>query len=143
MSNTIKFLGVDSTLVDLTERKDSFNNNKTEYFSIEEIKGYKVYTALLTQSGENDPVVTVLENTIGNLSFNYWGEGVYEISCNGLFVEDKTWYTTVIISSITNNIMNGEMEWRNANKIRIATYLEGALADGVLGNTPIEIRVYN
>lgn len=50
MSNTIKFLGVDSTLVDLTERKDSVNNNKTEYFSIEQIKGYKAFSCLLTQT---------------------------------------------------------------------------------------------
>lgn len=49
MSNTIKFLGVDSSLVDLTERKDSVNNSKTEYFSIEEIKGYKAFSCLLTQ----------------------------------------------------------------------------------------------
>jgi hypothetical protein len=103
---------------------------------------YKVYTALLTQSGENAPVVTVLENTIGNISFNYGTAGVYVITCDNLFIENKTWYTPVIISNIAN-ITNGEIVWRNVNEIRIITNLDGALADGVLSNTPIEIRIYN
>jgi len=33
-----KFLGVDSSLVDLTERKDAQNNSKTQYFSIDDIQ---------------------------------------------------------------------------------------------------------
>lgn len=104
---------------------------------------YKVYTALVTQSGGDDPVATVLENTIGNISFKYGVEGVYVILCDDdLFVEDKTWYTPVIISNIANRT-NGEMVWRDVNEIRIITNLDGVLADGVLSNTPIEIRVYN
>ena len=35
--NGTKFLGVDSSLVDLTEKKDSVNNKKTEYFDIADI----------------------------------------------------------------------------------------------------------
>lgn len=37
MSSTIKFLGVDSTLVDLTERKGSKIDRKSEYFTIADI----------------------------------------------------------------------------------------------------------
>lgn len=88
------------------------------------------------------PVVTVLENTIGDVWFEYGVEGVYVILCDDLFVEDKTWYTPVIISNIANRT-NGEMVWRDVNEIRIITNLDGVLADGVLSNTPIEIRVYN
>jgi hypothetical protein len=88
------------------------------------------------------PVVIVLENTIGNIVFGYGIEGVYVITCDNLFIENKTWYTPVIISNIAN-ITNGEMVWRDVNEIRIITNLDGALADGVLSNTTIEIRIYN
>jgi len=88
------------------------------------------------------PIATVLENTIGNISFDYGAEGVYVILCNDLFVEDKTWYTPVIISN-TANKTNGEIVWRDVNQIRIITNLDEALADGILNNTPIEIRIYN
>jgi hypothetical protein len=44
MSNTIKFLGVDSTLIDTTEKKDSVNNAKTEYYSLNELSGLVVNT---------------------------------------------------------------------------------------------------
>lgn len=44
MSSTIKFLGVDSTLIDTTERKDSVNNAKTEYYSLDALSGLVVNT---------------------------------------------------------------------------------------------------
>ena len=40
-----------------------------------QIKPYKVYTALLTQSYENAPTAVVLENTIGETTFVYDGVG--------------------------------------------------------------------
>lgn len=42
MSNTIKFLSVDSALLDVTERKDSVNNAKTEYYSLNDLSGLVV-----------------------------------------------------------------------------------------------------
>jgi len=42
MSNTIKFLGVNSVLVDITEKKDSVNNAKTEYYSLNDLSGLVV-----------------------------------------------------------------------------------------------------
>ncbi len=44
MSNTIKFLGVDSTLVDLTEKKGSANDSKTEYYSLNDLQALVVNT---------------------------------------------------------------------------------------------------
>jgi hypothetical protein len=88
------------------------------------------------------PVVTVLENTIGNIWFEYKTDGIYAILCNNLFIEDKSWYTPVIISN-TANLTNGLMVWRGDDEIRIVTNLDGALANTLLSSTPIEIRVYN
>lgn len=44
MSSTIKFLGVNSVLVDITEKKDSVNNAKTEYYSLNALSGLVVNT---------------------------------------------------------------------------------------------------
>jgi hypothetical protein len=42
------------------------------------------------------PVVKVLENTIGDLWFEYEDVGIYSVKSNELFIENKTWYTPVI-----------------------------------------------
>jgi hypothetical protein len=42
------------------------------------VKPYKVYSALLTQSGTDAPVATILENTLGyDITWGYIGIGVY------------------------------------------------------------------
>jgi len=63
ISNEMRFLGVNSSLVNLIEKKDSTNNEKTEYYSLDDIRGYKVYTALLTQSGGDD-VITISSGAV-------------------------------------------------------------------------------
>jgi len=53
---------------------------------------YKVYTALLSQAGEDAPVPTVLENTLGEtLSYTRTDEGTYVITTTGIFPQNKTW----------------------------------------------------
>jgi hypothetical protein len=59
---------------------------------------YKSYVALLTQSGTDAPVATVLKNTIGSISTDYDIEGGYLIlNEDTLFTENKTF---VICSSV-------------------------------------------
>lgn len=43
--------------VDFTERKSSLNNNIQEVVTVGDLRGYKVFTALLTQNGGDDQVV--------------------------------------------------------------------------------------
>ncbi len=53
--------------------------------------GYKVYTALLTQSGTDAPVATLLgNNTIGDIVWTRSGEGLYEGTLLGAFPAGKT-----------------------------------------------------
>ena len=55
------------------------------------IKPYKVYTALLTQEGGSAPQAIVLENTIGELSWDYREPGYYGLSSlDTPFVADKS-----------------------------------------------------
>lgn len=99
-------------------------------------KSYKVYTALVTQSGSDAPTVIVLENTLGTVTFTYNNNGQYNILSAGLFTVNKTWcnpgyndVTPLPISIFTTNANN--------------LYLNVASGNDSLYNTPIEIRVYN
>lgn len=111
---------------------------------------YKVYTALLTQSGTNAPVATVLENTLnGNVTFSFISTGIYEITIpvqvnyNKVFIlcpssfrnKNAGVFSDVLIDlPITTN--NFKI---NVKELNFATnYL-----NSMLDKFPIEIRVYN
>lgn len=88
------------------------------------------------------PVVTVLENTIGNIWFTFLNTGQYVVNSNTLFTENKTtvfggYYdgnTEVWVNYQTSNISNSTIPIQTGDPIP---------ANGYLNNTPIEIRVYN
>lgn len=191
--------------VNLTERKSALNNNIQEVVTVGDLRGYKVYTALLTQSGGDDPrdidggdlnigvtyqitdnsgdadwtnvgspnneigtyfvatgvnpnswgttgtllynngapVVTVLENTIGNIWWTYGNVGSYPVNSDRLFTTDKTClfssvssdsrypkYTTFILSTV--------------NEVIVQQFEVGGTGINKIGNKQsIEIRVYN
>lgn len=54
---------------------------------------YKVYTALLTQSGTDAPVATVLENTLGDIVWNYENVGQYRATLSDAFTLNKTYFS--------------------------------------------------
>lgn len=54
-------------------------------------RGYKVYTALLNQTGTDAPVATVLENTLGGtVVWTRFSIGEYRGTLAGAFTENKT-----------------------------------------------------
>lgn len=92
------------------------------------------------------PVATVLENTIGNVWFNYTAAGVYTMASDGLFSTEKT------LGFITYNDggpsgLNDKpflsIYPNNDYNIYVNSALDGVLSDSVLFYAPIEIRVYN
>lgn len=92
------------------------------------------------------PTVTVLENTIGNVWFEYNDVGNYIINSNSLFTENKTVslndQTRCIDSG--NNTYNLKVTAYNATAIYIETLDEDpAGINGRLTGKLIEIRVYN
>jgi len=107
----------------------------------------KIYRALLFQDGTaSSPVVTVLENTIGNIVWTRNAEGIYIATLNSVFTYLKTF-----ITFNTGNSVNGfgGAEWIDANSIRLSTYLLTSSAgptysDGRLSinGACIEIIVY-
>jgi hypothetical protein len=91
------------------------------------------------------PVVTVLENTIGNIWFIYDNVGTYFVKSNGLFVDNKT---VVFIGPLDLNIgppiVSTDHFVNDSSTYLIVTNDPNAASqDEMLFNTPIEIRVYN
>jgi hypothetical protein len=88
------------------------------------------------------PVVTVLENTIGNIWFNYEDLGAYGCQSNNLFTTGKTFIlaTPTIEANPVSIVVTNGME----SVIYISPLNNDLIAfDNGLFNTPIEIRVYN
>ena len=114
-----------------------------------QIKPYKVYTALLTQTGTDAPVATVLENTLGvDITYSYAILGSYHINSNqNIFLENN-----VVILTGAGNVNYFPSLWVGYNgpaQLFITTYnmlnLPASFApqDGLLYEQFIEIRVYN
>jgi hypothetical protein len=88
------------------------------------------------------PVVTVLENTIGNIWFNYEDIGVYGCQSNNLFTTDKTFILATPTSDINAVSIAVTNQSESVKYISPLNNSLNAFDDGLL-NTPIEIRVYN
>jgi hypothetical protein len=117
---------------------------------------YKVYTALLTQTGTNAPVATVLENTTDlNITYTYSLVGKYIINLNSPIPKQKV---TIEVSNFRyastlgdSGIYFLEMVDDVANigiyqlntKFRTNAAAAITFANGALNNNKIEIRIYN
>lgn len=106
---------------------------------------YNSYVALLTQSGEDDPVANILENTVGDIVWTRNSSGSYYGELVGAFLEAKTF---VIGGSPDINAGGGDfatLDIRrfNDDKIILGTFDNFTVSDNLLVSTSIEIRVYN
>lgn len=105
--------------------------------------GYRSYVALISQSGTSNPTAIVLENSLGDITWEYDGVGYYFSQLNGAFPVEKTFIMTPI-SGYDSDVLNGgggspyNIYRDGDNYIVISTS-----GDNVLNNSPIEIRVYN
>lgn len=109
--------------------------------AIAEIIPYKKYTALLNQTGASAPTATVLENTLGvTPTFTYNDVGEYVINTITAFPNNKTSFifgNTVDLKADLNS-------YTGTNTLDIFTRdNSNVLANNILVNTFIEIRVYN
>lgn len=120
---------------------------------------YKVYTALLTQTGTDAPVATILENTLGNIVWTRINPGQYMGTLAGAFTTNKTvspqfpalaFESNGTFTPISAN-GNPQLGWinmycQNINEINIDTYDMTGMEEWstILGSTfLVEIRVYN
>ena len=106
------------------------------------IRPYKVYSAILNQSGTNAPTAIVLLDEIGITGFSYTGPGIYNITSSGGFT---TGQTSIDGNNVDYN--NGDtIAYRNGGpgfcQISTRTFA-GVQANDILFKNFIEIRVYN
>ena len=103
---------------------------------------YKVYTAFYTQQGTANPSFTVLENTIGSVSWSRTGTGTFVATSSNLFTLNKTFITT--LSGTTNFIINASTFSSSDVWLNFLSLTTGNLTDGINTNKNfVEIRVYN
>lgn len=106
--------------------------------------GALVYRALLSQSGANAPVATVLENTIGEIVWSYDGPGNYNATLAGAFTVGKT---CILINTMAeaDTDTSAAASQLSANAVLVSTSFDpagGSKNDNVLNNTFIQILVY-
>lgn len=98
---------------------------------------YLVYTALLTQTGTDAPVATVLENTLGfTPTYSYEAIGAYNVNHTGGFPAAKTF--TYISPTTDNGGFDAFISGGLDDFISIST-INGN--NGLINNR-IEIRIY-
>jgi hypothetical protein len=140
--------------VDVADTTDliagKFGSNKTPgYIKAEDLRGYKVYSFFLTQSGTNPPTEQTLVNELGlgNITWVYTGDfGEYTGILNGLFVDPtKVFLIAGPIEDISDNtgaIVNYKQI--DTNSFRLMSAEPGAFGynNNNFLDTLIEIRVY-
>ena len=129
--------GIESISGDYVDNTDPLNP------VLNDPRPYKVYTALLTQSGTNAPVATVLENTLGvTVVWTRIAVGSYRATpSSSIFLGDKTFY--IFNSNNQGSGFEVNSSLNDINDLRIYTVDVGELVDGSLDNLPVEVRVYN
>lgn len=115
---------------------------------------YKSYSALLTQSGTNDPTVKILKNEIGDIVWTYWGpqEGFVKGTLTGAFPADKT---VVIVANNREGITRASERnddntvyiFSHRGKVTVSSLGEETIVlpkgvNGGLIDTFVEVRVY-
>lgn len=118
------------------------NGFVTEKITRKLIRGnYKIYVALISQSGQVDPTIDViLENTIGNIVWTRNSKGEYVGTLNGAFTTNKV----VCFAGLNNGVLSSvQLIPSSVNEINLKTinYINN-FEDQLLISTPIEIRVY-
>jgi len=99
---------------------------------------YQSYTALLTQTGTNAPVATVLNNTTGGtITWTRTGSGAYTATiADAVFTENKT----VVFANPGIMVSNdNSFGWARTNDTQIAVSLS---TDGRVTDGSFEIRIY-
>ena len=109
---------------------------------------YLVYTALLTQTGTDAPVATVLENTLGGtVVWSRDASGIYVATLSGAFTANKTTPISQREQQLADNV-DDTPKWLTGLRLTDNTYglntgnSDIGLSDSVLNGAFIEIRVY-
>jgi len=102
---------------------------------------YKVYTALISQSGTSAPTATVLENNLGGtVTYSYNAVGVFIATLSGAFTSAKT---ACFIHGDSDADETYGAKRINNNEVWVWSRSFGTTGNGILQDATFEIRVYN
>lgn len=102
----------------------------------------KVYKALITQSGTDAPVATVLVNTLsGTPVWSYSSTGRYVLTLASEFTTAKTSVFINATNSADGGCLFGIFR-ANTDEVNVSSSSAGVLSDDVLNDTPIIIEVF-
>ncbi|MFO0089980.1 MAG: hypothetical protein ACK518_04190 [bacterium] len=128
-----------------TSGKNSEPGSSSDWISITyNIRPYKVYVGLLSQSGTSNPTVIELENTIGNIVWTRRGIGDYIGTLSDAFTLNKTWFSKPSLdyfsqSNAEENVWFSRLDSDTVNLYNVDT---GTSPIDGIGQLSIEIRVY-
>ena len=130
ISELDKLVGTDAD--DASKTKNFLISTLADYFV-----PYQIYAALLTQSGANPPVATILQNNTGaTIAWTRTTTGTYTATANsGIFTANKT---AVIINQGDEDSAEN-IKWTSPTT---STVTIDVSADNLLTAGFIEIRVY-
>lgn len=108
---------------------------------------YKVYTAIITQTGTDAPTAVVLQNTLGiTPTLTRFATGNYRITASNTFTANKTF---CIVGQEANSGTGMNYIWAsdsNDDEVLLQTYdgagFGAALTDDKMDRLAVEIRVY-
>ncbi len=109
---------------------------------------FLVYAALLTQEGTSAPVPTILENTIGDIVWSYGDFGFFPATLAGAFPEGKVaiFIGNTIGGGNNHTYITSADTFNVPDSVYVAVTANGnndTNSNGILTNTPVEIRVYS
>ena len=110
------------------------------------VKDYQCYTVTLTQTSTNAPVITVQSNTLNGIPVSaYTSTGLFTLTLVGAFIAGKTILVKLDPAALASVANSFKLVRTSADVITITTYSDtfSSVGNGVLSDTPIEIRVYN
>ncbi len=122
----------------------------TASWVLERQASYKVYTALLTQTGTDAPVATVLENTLGGtVVWTRSSAGVYVGTLTNGFTLNKTIlpFTHIVNGAIPyqydpGNVVSYTVLLTSDDSVTLSFVIDGSLSDDAFTNLPVQIIVY-
>jgi hypothetical protein len=112
-----------------------------EWVEAQNVLGYEVYSALISQVSTGAPTAIVLNNTLGGaVTFTRVSTGNYTINLSGAFTTDKT--QVFFGNTLTYTICSSQVTTTSLIDLTTASSLTNSGADGLINKTSIEIRVY-
>ena len=111
--------------------------------TIRQVPAYDVYIANLSQSSTDDPVVTVLENTIGNMVWGYSDVGIYTCTSSGAFLDMEKITFPYYDNSKGNDRNSYSFVSSDSDTLFLKVRQNGILSDDVMTNWTVEIRRYH